>query len=139
MALSGRCLCGEIQYEVEGELPPLVNCHCQFCRRAHGAAFTTISWVPRQAFRITSGEHHLERFIRGGGYRSFCRKCGTRLFNGLFSDEGFVSVVISTLDEAPLHGPTMHVNLESKASWYEVRDTLPQHDSLPPAAPKAIE
>ena len=36
--LTGRCLCEAIQYEIEGELGTVVNCHCSKCRRWHGAA-----------------------------------------------------------------------------------------------------
>ena len=73
---TGRCLCGHVRYELEGELPPLVNCHCQFCRRAHGAAFVTIAWVPRQHLRIVSGERDIQRFGGEEGYRYFCAQCG---------------------------------------------------------------
>jgi hypothetical protein len=33
----------------------------------------------------------------------------------------------------------MHINTESKAAWYEIRDSLPQHPSLPPGARQALE
>jgi hypothetical protein len=61
MSRTGRCLCGKVRYELDGELPPLVNCHCQFCRRAHGAAFVTIAWVPSSSFRFTAGANLVHR------------------------------------------------------------------------------
>ena len=139
MVRTGRCLCGHVRYEVEGELPPTVNCHCQFCRRAHGAPFTTVAWLPSTQFRFTSGEDELLRYAQGGGVRSFCGHCGTRLVNGLVSGADFVSLIVATLDEEPEHGPTMHINLESKSRWIEIRDELPQHASLPPEVVRAIE
>ena len=54
MARTGRCSCGEVRYELEGDLGPLVNCHCQYCRRAHGAAFATVSWADASALHITA-------------------------------------------------------------------------------------
>ena len=59
--LSGRCLCGAIRYELDATIEVLVNCHCQFCRRAHGAAFVTTSPVPTEALRIVEGEGELAR------------------------------------------------------------------------------
>ena len=129
---TGRCLCGYVEYELEGELTPLVNCHCQFCRRAHGAAFATVSWVRRSAFRLTAGEAAVRKYSVGDGFRAFCERCGTRIFNGLTRGGDFVSLVVATLDEEPEHGPIMHINLESKAPWHEVTDGLPQHQALPP-------
>lgn len=40
--LTGQCLCGAISYEINGELGPVVNCHCLKCRRWHGAAFSLL-------------------------------------------------------------------------------------------------
>ena len=139
MVRTGRCLCGRIRYEITGELPPLVNCHCQFCRRAHGAAFATVCWLPSSAFRFLSGEEAVRRYARAGGFRCFCEDCGTRLFNGLLTGDGFISLVVASLDEEPERGPIMHINLESKATWYEVRDDLPQHEALPPEVVRALE
>ena len=131
MRRTGRCLCGDVRYELEGELPPLVNCHCQFCRRAHGAAFVTVAWLPRSSFRFICGEESVHQYSRGGGFRCFCSSCATRLFNGPTSGGGFISLIVATLDEDPDTGPIMHINLESKAQWYAINDGLPQHESLP--------
>ena len=56
--------------------------------------------------------------------------------------EGFISLIVATLDEDLARGPVMHINLESKAAWYVVQDGLPQHQVLPEdvvAALKAID
>jgi len=130
MARTGRCLCGEVRYELSGDLPPIVNCHCQYCRRAHGAAFVSVAWVPRETFRFTAGEGSVTRFVVGDGYRCFCKVCGTRLFNGPVSEEGFMTLIVSTLDDDSHPGPVIHINLESKASWHSITDDLPQHQSF---------
>ena len=131
MTRTGRCLCGGVRYEIDGELPLLVNCHCQFCRRAHGSAFVTCAWIQSSSFRFTAGEDLVHRSYRGPGFRCFCSSCGTRLFNGR-KDVPFLTLVISSLEEAPDKGPAMHINLESKAPWYEITDDLPQYQTIPP-------
>jgi len=128
---TGRCLCGAVAYELAGELPPLVNCHCQFCRRAHGAAFVTIGWVRESSFKFVSGEEGVVRYSQSTGFRCFCGRCGTRLFSGQENGGGFISLVVATLDVEPSRGPVMHLNLESKAPWYEVCDGLPEYQAVP--------
>lgn len=132
MLQTGRCLCGEIRYEIDGDLPPLVNCHCQYCRRAHGAAFITLAWLPRSCFRFTAGEQSVTRYTVGDGYRCFCKLCGTRIFNGQTTEAGFISLIISTLDDGSHPGPVLHMNIESKAAWHVITDDLPQHHSFSP-------
>jgi len=139
MPRSGGCSCGRVQYRLEGDIGPLVNCHCQFCRRAHGAAFVTVCWVPRAAVQLVAGAEAVKTFGRGDGYRCFCEHCGARLWNGLVSVPEFVSLVVASLDEAPDQRPVMHVNVESKAAWYDILDGAPQHAALPPAARRAID
>jgi len=56
MGQTGRCLCGAVRYELSSEIGPLVNCHCRYCRRAHGSAFVTITWVRRDDLRFVAGE-----------------------------------------------------------------------------------
>lgn len=55
MRHTGRCLCGEVRYAIEGGIGPLLNCHCRFWRRAHGAAFATVALVPRAGFQWKAG------------------------------------------------------------------------------------
>ena len=132
MTRTGRCYCGLVQYRLEGGLGPLVNCHCQYCRRAHGAAFATVSLVQSADFRITSGDEAVRQYRNPQGFRYFCERCGGRLFNRPMSTEKFLLLVIASLDEEPARRPVMHINVESKAPWYDILDDLPQHQSLPP-------
>ena len=121
------------QSELDGEIGPLVNCHCQHCRRAHGAAFATTIWVERKSLRFTSGADGIREYRSGsGGVRSFCERCGTRLYNRGDSTPDFVALIAGSLDEDPDSPPVMHLNLESKARWYRILDDAPQHETLPP-------
>lgn len=140
MGQTGRCLCGTVQYELSSEIGPLVNCHCRFCRRAHGAAFVTITWVRRDDVHFITGEDAVKEFRTAGvGQRCFCERCGTRLYNRAESNPDFVALVIASLDEDPSQEPVIHVNVESKAGWYEILDGKPQFATLPPGAERALE
>ena len=136
---TGRCLCGEVRYSLDCELGPLTNCHCQFCRRAHGSAFSTVSWVPSETFQFTAGEAHVSCFSRSGGGRYFCSLCGTRLFSRADSKADHLSLIVSSLDQEPPAGPVAHFNIESKAGWYEILDDCPQFETLPAAVRKFMD
>ena len=78
--LRGSCLCGEVQYEIEGPLRDVRNCHCSMCRKAHGAAFRTRATVRAADFRYLKGEHLITAYESSPGtYRTFCGRCGSRL------------------------------------------------------------
>lgn len=128
MSRSARCLCDAIEIEVETDARLLINCHCHFCRHAHGAAFVTTTPVPDAGFRIVRGEAHVARHVG----RFFCRDCGTRLFNRSDSFPGVTMLVVACLDEEPTAAPSMHLNLESKAPWYDILDAAPRFDAFAP-------
>jgi len=54
MAIRGGCLCGAIQYEVNGPLFDVSNCHCSMCRRFHGAAFSTYAKFNAKGFSLAA-------------------------------------------------------------------------------------
>ena len=135
----GGCLCGRLRYEVLSDLGPVILCHCQYCRRAHGAPFVAVSPVSSQGLRWVSGADLVEEVhTEGVGIRAFCRACGSRLYNRPESAPQLTMLVVGSLDDDSGLEPAMHVNLESKSAWYEIRDDLPRYDSLPPEADETL-
>ena len=128
----GRCYCGEIRYELSQPVELTANCHCRNCRRANGAAFTTLTPVRTENFRLTAGHDSLTEFQTGSGSRFFCGKCGGRLFSRPDILPGLTNLLVATLDEEPTIPPSMHMNVESKAPWYQILDDSPQFPGLPP-------
>ena len=128
MPRTARCLCDTVEIEVETDASLLINCHCRFCRHAHGAAFVTTTPVRDDAFRIVRGEEAVARHVG----RFFCRHCATRLFNRSEAHPGVTMLVVASLDEEPIAKPAMHLNLESKAPWLEILDDAPRFDGFAP-------
>jgi hypothetical protein len=74
----GSCLCGAVEYEIDGELGPIVYCHCSRCRKANGSAFAAISPVASSDFHIVKGQEHLRSYRSASGvHRVFCGICGS--------------------------------------------------------------
>ena len=131
MAITGSCQCGCLQYEVEGSLGPVANCHCSFCRRVHGAAFTTVALVSGLAVSWLSSSEEPSRFRTPlGNVRHFCGSCATPLWN-CTPDRALAAIVVGSLAEEHQPLPWMHVNVESKARWFTIHGELPQFSAWP--------
>lgn len=133
MALHGSCLCGDVRYEVDGELSLPGHCHCTLCRKAHGAAFGTYAIAPRSQFRWTNGADVLKRYeSTPGNYRYFCGRCGSPLAAHLNRGDDTIDVTLGTLDDDPGVRPLGHVFVRSIACWDAITDDLPQFETWPP-------
>jgi hypothetical protein len=128
--LTGRCLCGDIEYEVRDAFDYALNCHCADCRRATGAAFKPFAGIARDALRVTKGADRLSIFGDATTHDARCGKCGSLLYS-LVRDATFVHVTLGTLVDAPSLRPTAHLFVGSKAPWFTITDDLPQHDRFP--------
>ena len=53
---TGKCLCGEVTYEVSGEPVTQGNCHCIDCRKNTGAGFATILFFKEEQVVQLSGK-----------------------------------------------------------------------------------
>ena len=129
----GACLCGDISWEIDGELTMMANCHCSMCRKVHGGAFGTYVGVEAESFRWTAGADHIQRYESSpDGHRPFCPRCGSLVVIEA-PDRGQVFMPAGNL-EGDLGRPLdSHIFVDSKAPWYEITDSAPQFSTYPPA------
>ncbi len=128
---TGSCRCGHLEYQLVGEFAPVVNCHCSFCRRVHGAAFTTVAFLPATGFSwLSSPERPSTYTTPAGNVRHFCGRCASPVCN-LRPGVDVACVVVASLLEEHQLPPWAHVNTESKAPWYKIADGLPQFREWP--------
>ena len=131
---TGKCYCGAVTYEIEGDIDYIVHCHCRSCRRACGAAFYSAGFLRASQFSVTSGETQLREFNfpeNPSGARCFCGTCGGRLYIRL-PVPGLINVAINTLDQEPQEDVGGHINVESKAPWDEIPEGREQYTTIPP-------
>jgi hypothetical protein len=127
MRIKGSCLCGGIEYEVNGEFGKVVNCHCSMCRKATGAAFRTRAAVPPGAFRWLAGENLVSWYQSSPlETRTFCRVCGSTLPTFIAGDHPEIGLPLGTLDGDPGVRASAHIFVGSKAPWFEITDDLPK-------------
>ena len=129
--IQGECLCRSIQIEMEDDFKYAFYCHCSLCRRRTGSAFASIGGIESEKINVIQGESLL---IREGetadGYRAICSKCYSPLFS-LLMDRKRTHVNFGALKNEPSRKPDHHIYIDSKASWYEIQDLLPQYAKLP--------
>jgi hypothetical protein len=129
--LSGKCLCGTIQYEVEDRFRYALNCHCSNCRRTTGAAFKPFAGIEREKLKITCGADRLLIYGEQSGHDAHCGQCGSLLYS-LVQEAKVVHVALGTLLDSPSMRPSAHIFVGSKAAWYTITDDLPQYEEFRP-------
>ncbi len=71
---TGSCHCGQVAYEADADLNPVISCNCSICRK-RGAI---LAFVPEDKFRLKSGGETLTdyQFNKKVIHHMFCPTCG---------------------------------------------------------------
>ena len=133
--VKGSCLCNSIQYEISGMPIRTAHCHCSRCRRGRSAAHASNLFYNIEAIRFTRqdapiGDYKVPEAKHFGV--AFCTRCGGAVPR-LSPERGVVVVPAGPLDTDPGVRPAIHIHVGSKACWFEITDTTPQFETMPPA------
>ena len=132
--ITGRCLCGAVQFEINGRLGPAIHCHCSQCRRASGSAFAVNAPVRARYLRFRAGRDRISEYeSTPGKFRAFCSRCGSPLYSRLTSNPETFRIRLGTLDGDPGRRPLAHFWVGSKATWHEITDGLEQFEGDVPS------
>jgi hypothetical protein len=128
--MTGRCLCGGVQFDLEPPLREIFVCHCSLCRRA-GTLAGAYTEVETSAFRLGKDETLAWYVDVNGRERGFCNRCGSILFWRSSPDS--ISVSAGALDSPP--GSELrvaeHIFVDSAAPWETVPDDAPHRHTEP--------
>jgi len=137
--LRGRCLCGKVSYEIDGEPTVVAHCHCRDCQRLTGSGHSTGAMFPVQRIRVR-GEPSEFRLAADSGNtvtRSFCGACGSPLFGRNTGMEGVMTVCVGTLDDPGAVTPQVTVFARSRNHWDAFDAALPTYEAQPSWKPPA--
>ena len=130
--LKGSCLCGSVQYQIDGDLGDIMVCHCQKCRKSNGTAFATNAAINSADFHFIGDHSTVAEFESTPGvFRVFCRQCGSPLYSRRPGMPDVLRLRIGTLDTQISGKPGVHIFVGSKAEWEDIHDNLPQYDERP--------
>ena len=121
---TGRCLCGAVTYELDGDLIATAVCHCDHCQRQSGGAFS-VNLIAMQDQLAISGEQqsYEERGELGDDVyvrRRFCGSCGSPIVSEMVKAGGVVAVKAGTLDDRSDVAPMVEVWCVDKQPWVEL-------------------
>jgi len=124
MTQTGRCLCGQISYELSGDVIATAVCHCDHCQRQSGGAFS-VNLIAMESQLAVSGD--LATFEDRGEnddavyvYRRFCGSCGSPIFSAMIEPAGLIAVKAGTLDEKSAVAPNVEAWCEQKQPWVDL-------------------
>lgn len=128
--MRGCCLCGKVEFEIEGDRFKLYQCHCSLCRRQSGTLSNAATIVPEEKFRWLGGRELISSWKKESGFRSdFCSVCGSPVPNPLRNYPYFW--VPAGLLEGDGLEIVAHLCVDSKAPWDSSAFGVKCYDNLP--------
>ena len=119
---TGRCLCGDITFTVNGAPKGASACHCTQCRKQSGHYWAS-AYVPQTEIEISGPVSWYE--ASAAAKRGFCAHCGTLLF-WKAHDEDTISFSLGVLEDPTGLKLERHIFVADKGAYYTLEDGLPQ-------------
>jgi hypothetical protein len=132
-ALTGRCLCGQIQYSANADPAIIAVCHCKNCQKQTGTAFSLIVGIPRSTLSI---QGRLKTFCDTGDSgqvveRNFCPECGSPIISNVAVMPELTFIKAGTLDDTSWLNPKMHIYCDSAQHWSLVPEDCQKFAKMP--------
>lgn len=129
--MHGHCLCGKVDFEIEGSHFKLYQCHCSLCRRQSGSLSNAATIVPNERFRWLRGADSISSWTKASGYRTdFCSTCGSPVPNPL-RNLPYTWVPAGLLEATEGLEVVAHLNVASRAHWDSAPLQGACYDALP--------
>lgn len=128
--LVGGCICGHVRYRMESAPIIVHGCHCRYCQRMTGSAFSVNAMI--EADRVTlisEGKPeaiHTPSALPEGQMIHRCPRCFVILWsNHSLLGEAIVLVCTGTLDDASQLSPDVHCFTATKHRWIALPQGIP--------------
>jgi hypothetical protein len=86
MKYQGSCHCGQIAFEVEGDISEVLSCNCSICQRKGSLLW----FVPRQTMTLLTSSERMSTYMFNKHVikHRFCPSCGIHPFGEGLSRSG---------------------------------------------------
>lgn len=122
-SVEGHCSCGALRFRLHGDARFVTTCHCENCRRAHGAGAVEWAGYQEEQLEMLGDAASLGAWeTPTGATRSFCRVCASPLFFRAPRWRGEVHVAAAALVESPGKAPAARVYVDRAPAWLPVPD-----------------
>ena len=134
MGMQGRCYCGALSYEANGDPLFKGQCHCRECQYISGGLPNVVMGVPESGFTYTKGKP--KQFRRGDlpnpVTREFCAECGTHILAKSSNLPGALILKVGTLDDPSIFGgPQMVIYTIDKQAFHHIPEGVPTFERTP--------
>jgi hypothetical protein len=131
---TGSCLCGAIQFELNGVISEPIYCHCSRCRKSSGSAYATNGFVNVSELEITDIKNALKYYESSEGKRKyFCSTCGSPIYSSNSEKPDKLRIRLGVIDSDIVERPISHNFITSKGNWEEFDATLPMYEKHEPS------
>lgn len=127
----GKCLCGRVEFSINGKLPDFYQCHCSLCRKLSGSASDTATFLDLAQFNWIRGKENINVFRLPSGYRSdFCKTCGSTVPH-LMENKKQYWIPAGLLEGVTESVVAAHLFVASKAAWDHIGDGGKLYENMP--------
>jgi len=130
----GSCLCGKVEFEINGPPSGMFYCHCSRCRKGRSAEHATNIFYKANDFKWLKGESLVKSYkLPEAQYFStaFCKECGAGV-PGVSFERNIAVVPAGSLDNDPGVRAKARICVDSKADWSVITDDIPRFADMPP-------
>ena len=137
-AHEGGCSCGAVRYRVSRAPARTSVCHCRFCQRRTGSAFSLGVFFRDEDVEFVRGERksyeHRSDETRRWLRLEFCTTCGNTVSWTVEALPGMRAIAGGTFDDPNWLELNRHVWTRSAQKWMHIPQGVEQFDegSLPP-------
>ena len=134
-AVTGRCLCGGVRFELTEPARDAGYCHCTRCQHRTGTAASAHARIDGRTFRLLHGADLVQcwRHPDGGFEKCFCRACGAHLFSRNPDNAAEMAIRLGAFDGDPGVRPRWRAFVAYAAPWEAIPDDGLEH--FPEAKP----
>ena len=134
--LNGGCYCGNVKYEVTGDILKTGVCHCIDCQHLSGGSSWPFVVVPSCELNIMGDFKEYSRIGASGKkvHAGFCPTCGSTLFGRPEIWPHIRTISASSLNDKSGFSPEMHVWVQDAPEWITFTPNLPKFKRNPTVA-----
>lgn len=112
--MKGGCQCGNIRFEIKGELGKASICHCRMCQKAFGNFFAPLVSVRGASVQWSNEPSRFQssNLVK----RGFCEKCGTPL---TYEAPDGLAIAIGAFDRPEKIEPMVQFGVEGRIAYLD--------------------
>jgi len=127
----GQCLCGEVKFEISGNVPNFYHCHCLLCRKQSGTMSNAATFISENNFVWLGGEDKISKYKKETGFSSnFCSSCGSPVPNRL-RDTDNIWVPAGLLEDVEDRSVVVELYTDSAVCWNSISTDGDKYGEMP--------